>query len=557
MRKFWLVLFLLLFVTAAQAAERGLSEYPARIASFMVRGNHTIPQREILDAVFSKTGEALDPERIRNDLKAIYALGYFEDVTVAYEVVEDGTRVIYQVVENPVLGQIIIEGASTVSSAEISSMMKLKVGGLLNYKTLREDLAAINDNYRKQGYTLARVVDVAVSPDKTRVDFKVVEGIVEEVSLEGNATTLDYVIRREMKTRAGSVFNEDVLAKDLRRVFNLGFFSEINPVFEPGSATDRVRIILKIKETRTNTINFGGGWGEREGWFGFLDLSINNLMGTAQGLMLRGQTGTQLTTYQFKYTNPWFWPEKLGDKTSLALRLWNTQGTDIYLTQQDQINTGWDATIGKTLRDEYSASYTFGTEAVAPRGGASFEAYNSAFIGTTLAYDTRDFWMNPTKGVYHTISLRQGWKFTTITTGYSKVGFDFNIYRPVGVQQVLASHLGMGLGMGDVPLGELYWAGGPNTVRGYGFDEIRRGTRKLLFNLEYRYTFNETFQGVVFFDWGDAWNGGEPDIKNFLSGWGPGLRLNTPLGPIRLDYGVGAGKNAGEGILHFSIGQAF
>ncbi|MBI5699650.1 BamA/TamA family outer membrane protein [Candidatus Saganbacteria bacterium] len=557
MKKVWCLLFLLVLCVSAQAVEQDLTKFPVRIASFAVRGNHTIPQREILDAVFSKVGEALNEERIRNDLKAIYALGYFEDVTVDFEVVEGGTRVIYQVVENPVLTSLTIEGANAVPSSEISSLIKLKVGGLLNYKTLRDDLAAINDNYRKQGYTLARVVDVAVSPDKTQVDFMVVEGIVEEVSLEGNATTLDYVIRREMKTRVGSVFNEEVLAKDLRRVFNLGFFSEINPVFEPGSTTDRVRIILKIKETRTNTINFGGGWGEREGWFGFLDLSINNLMGTAQGLMLRGQTGTQLTTYQFKYTNPWFWPEKLGDKTSLAVRLWNTQGTDIYLTQQDQINTGWDATIGKSLRDEYSASYTLGTEAVSPRGGASFEAYNSAFIGTTLAYDTRDFWMNPTKGVYHTISLRQGWKFTTITTGYSKVGFDFNIYRPVGPQQVLASHLGMGLGMGDVPLGELYWAGGPNTVRGYGFDEIRRGTRKLLFNLEYRYTFNETFQGVVFFDWGDAWNGGEPDIKNFLTGWGPGLRLNTPLGPIRLDYGVGAGKNVGEGILHFSIGQAF
>lgn len=548
---------MMLLCVSAQAAERDLTEFPARIAQLTVRGNHTIPQVEILDAVFSKTGEALNEERIQNDLKAIYALGYFEDVTVDFEVVEGGTRVIYQVVENPILDGLTIEGASAVPSSEITSLMKLKVGGLLNYKTLRDDLAAINNNYRKQGYTLARVVDVTVSPDKTRVEFKVVEGIVEEVSLEGNATTLDYVITREMKTKAGSVFNEEVLAKDLRRVFNLGFFSEINPVFEPGSTTDRVRIILKIKETRTNTINFGGGWGEREGWFGFLDLSINNLMGTAQGLMLRGQTGTQLTTYQFKYTNPWFWPEKLGDKTSLALRLWNTQGTDIYLTQQDQINTGWDATIGKTLRDEYSASYTFGTEAVAPRGGASFEAYNSAFIGTTLAYDTRDFWMNPTKGVYHTISLRQGWKFTSMTTGYSKVGFDFNVYRPAGPQQVWATHLGMGLGTGDVPLGELYWAGGPNTVRGYGFDEIRRGTRKLIYNLEYRYTFNETFQGVVFFDWGDAWYSGEPNFTNFLTGWGPGLRLNTPLGPIRLDYGVGAGKNVGEGILHFSIGQAF
>lgn len=260
-KKVWLLLFLLLFIGAAQAAERNLATFPARIASLVVRGNNTIPQREILDAVFSKTGEALDPERIRNDLKAIYALGYFEDVTVAYEEVENGTRVIYQVVENPVLAKINIEGAGAVSSSEISSLMKLKVGGLLNYKTLRDDLAAINDNYRKQGYTLARVVDVSVSPDKTAVDFKVVEGLVEEVSLEGNATTLDYVIKREMKTKAGAVFNEEVLAKDLRRVFNLGFFSEINPIFEPGSTTDRVRIILKIKETRTNTINFGGGWG--------------------------------------------------------------------------------------------------------------------------------------------------------------------------------------------------------------------------------------------------------------------------------------------------------
>ena len=65
------------------------------------------------------------------------------------------------------------------------------------------------------------------------------------------------------------------------------------------------------------------------------------------------------------------------------------------------------------------------------------------------------------------------------------------------------------------------------------------------------------FQGVFFYDWGGAWNSGLPETSTFLSGWGPGVRVNTPLGPIRLDYGVAGGKAFAEGIMHFSIGQAF
>jgi outer membrane protein insertion porin family len=133
-----------------------------------------------------------------------------------------------------------------------------------------------------------------------------------------------------------------------------------------------------------------------------------------------------------------------------------------------------------------------------------------------------------------------------------------NTFTPFGLEHgVLAWHVGTGIGFGDVPLGEVYWAGGPTSVRGYGLGEVHKGSRKLIANIEYRYTFNETFQAVVFFDWGNAWTLGGPIVSDFLTGWGPGVRLNTPLGPIRLDYGIGGGKNAGEGILHFSIGQAF
>jgi outer membrane protein insertion porin family len=555
MRKYFLIVMLVLIFTGCAFSET--LEVQAKITAIDIRGNRIVPESEIRGALFSKVGEALDEQKIKNDLKAVYVLGYFEDISSDLEKFQDGTKIVFKVVENPVLKKLQIEGNIVFTKNELLPLLKLKEGELLNYKSMRADIETTNQYYKKAGYALSRISDVLVSDDKTEVAFKIVEGVIESVTLEGNEATKDYVILREMKTKPGKVFNEEVLSKDLRRIFNLGFFSELTPVFEPGSSPDKTTLILKIKETRTNTINFGGGYGEREGWFGFTDLAINNLMGTAQGLLLRGQAGQQQTTYQFKYYNPWFLPERLGDRTSFTYRLWNTMGTDIYLTQQDELHIGWDATFGKTLKDDYLASFSLGSERVSPRGSATFEGYNSDFIGTSLSYDTRDYWMNPSKGAYHTISLKEGWKTTSITTNYTKIGLDLNTFIPLRERQVFAWHFGVGYGYGDVPLGELYWAGGPTTVRGYGLNEVHKGARKIIANIEYRYTFNEIFQGVVFFDWGDAWDTGAPAPDNFLTGWGPGLRLNTPLGPIRLDYGIGAGKNAGEGILHFSIGQAF
>ncbi|OGC15404.1 hypothetical protein A3J90_06195 [candidate division WOR-1 bacterium RIFOXYC2_FULL_37_10] len=546
------VLILSLFVGVSYAVKK---DVPAKITAFDVSGNAHIGVQPILGAVFSKVGENIDEEKIQNDLKAIYALGYFDDVQVAFAPYSDGSKVIYKVTENPILNHISIKGNTVYSTSEIIKTMGLNTGEVFNYKDLREGINAVNSKYKDSGYILARIVDA--EHDKGDVKVEIIEGIVEGVSLEGNESTLDYVILREMDTKQGKVFNEEVLGKDLRRIFNLGFFSEVIPAFEPGSSSDKIILVLKIKETRSNTVNFGGGYGEKEGWFGFTDLSINNLMGTAQGLLIRGQFGQELTTYQFKYTNPWFWPEKLGPRTSYTLKFWNTMGTDVYITQQDEWHVGWDMAFGRTIKENLGSSISFGSERVEPRNDATFEAYTSNYVGYSLSVDTRDYWMNPTKGVYNVFSIKQGWKYTNIQTNYLKLGLDFNSFIPLAEKQVLAGHASSGIGFGDVPIGELYWAGGPNTVRGFSIDEMRRGVKKIICNLEYRYTFNETFQGVFFYDWGNAWDGGAPVPSDFISGWGPGIRFNTPLGPIRLDYGVGSGKDTSQGILHFSIGQAF
>ncbi len=423
------------------------------------------------------------------------------------------------------------------------------------------------------------MADVSLIPHTSILRVKIIEGVIESIALDGNDSTRDYVILREVDTRPGRrAQRKDTRKGPAARVQSRIFLRTVKPNFEPGSSPDKIILVLKIKEQKTSTINFGGGYGETEGWFGFVDLSMNNLFGTGHGTMIRAQWGQTLNTYQIKYYYPWFMPEYFGPRTSLTYRVWNTSGADIYGTLLENMNAlrvGWDVALSRPFNEYYSHTFTFGSETVIPLSNTdgsenTLEGYADDFVQYALSYDTRDFWMNPTEGQFYTISVKKGW--TTYhgithegTTNYTKLGMDLNDFIKLAPSQVLALHMGAGVGFGDVPLGELYWCGGANTVRGYFPDEAVLGVRKLIFNLEYRYTFNEMFQGVVFYDFGNAWGdvenaqsvAGAPDFSTFMSGRGFGIRLNTPMGPIRLDYGIGDSRSFGEGVVHFSIGQAF
>jgi outer membrane protein insertion porin family len=561
MKKFPILILLTVFCLLALAGQvRATTDEVAAastITALEIRGNKTVPGKEIMSAVFARVGDGLSEEKVKGDVKAVYSLGYFADVVPSFEPFNKGTRVVINVTENPRVAGLSFEGATVYAQQDLLATLETRTGDLLNFKKMQDDIANINAKYKGDGYMLARVVDVENDKQTNILHFKIIEGKVESIALDGNDNTKDYVILREMNTKPGSVLNENVLKKDLRRVFNLGFFSEVTPNFEAGSSKETVVLQLRIKETRSSTVNFGGGYGQTEGWFGFTDLSINNLMGTAQGLLIRGQVGQQLSTYQFRYTNPWFLPQKLGDHTSFTFRRYLTIGRDIQLTTQDGVYNGFDVAFGKPLKENININWTLGSENVSPYGTSSFDAYRSDTFGVGLSYDTRDFWLNPKEGRYYTVNFKQGFKTTNITTMFSKLDWDLNHFYPVAENQVLAVHAGAGVSIGDVPVGDLYWAGGPNTVRGYYPTDARTGKRKFIFNLEYRLNFSDMFQGVFFYDWGNAWTVGAPDPGQFLSGWGPGVRINTPMGPIRLDYGVPAGKSFSEGIMHFSIGQAF
>ncbi|MFA4858327.1 MAG: BamA/TamA family outer membrane protein [Candidatus Margulisiibacteriota bacterium] len=539
-----------------EAADQPI-EIKQRITAIDIDGNYFVKDKTIQDVIYSRVGETLVEPKIKADLKAIYGLGYFSDVTVDFKNFRDGSKVIFKVLENPVIRTIIIHNNTAISTEELRANLQTTTDKILNFKFLQEDIQTINNLYKDRGYALARVENVDTNAKEHCLNIYITEGLVESIALEGNANTKDYVILRELSTQPGAVFNEKTLSKDLQRVFNLGFFSEINPVFEPGSTKDSIIILLKMKETRTSTVNFGGGYGEADGWFGFIDLSLNNLMGTGRSLMIRGQTGQELATYQFKYADPWFLPDQLGERAGLQLRKWYTMGTDVYFSNEDKVRNGWDVSLSKPLTENVKIAYTLGSEKVNPYNTATFEAYLEDFIGIDFSYDTRDFWLNPSRGSLYTLSLKEGWVYKTSASTFFKAGLDLNQYIFVTLGQTFAAHLGLGAGFGDVPEGEKFYAGGANSIRGYTPSQTKTGTRKFILNLEQRVTFNDVFQGVFFFDWGNAWSSGFIVPSDCILGWGPGVRLTTPLGPIRLDYGVPGGKNFGEGVLHFSIGQAF
>jgi len=526
------------------------------VTSIEVSGVGAQHMRESRDAIFSKVGETFIEQKVQADVKAIYALGYFADVKADTFPYRGGVKVIYVAEENPAVTAVNFDGNMVFSDEALAATMETKIGETLNYSTLREDIKRIDSKYKSAGYLLARVVDVSTDQDGA-LTLKIVEGFIESIKISGNENTQEYVIRRELKTRPGTVLNERTLTRDLRSVFNLGFFSEVNPAFEPGEEPDEIVLVIRVKEQRTSTINLGGGYGEREGWFGFVDLSVNNLFGTGRAMMIRGQSGQELQTYQFKYFDPWVLEDYFGDHLSFTFKRWHTIGSDFYFVGQNEIHNGYDVTFGKPLADVWRLSWSLGSEWVGPYSDSSFEAYDTLTTGLSLSYDTRDIWLNPTEGVFHTVSTRWGWKYCGGVTQFTKYGLDFNFYFPVAERLTLALHAGAGLGVGDVPIGERYWVGSANTVRGFYPSEANLGFRKLQFNAEYRYTFNEIFQGVLFFDFGNAWDTGAPIFGDFLSGEGFGIRMTTPLGPIRLDYAIGNGKEASDGVIHFSIGQAF
>ncbi len=559
-----------------QSLKDGVSAYSdMTVVSVDAVGMVNIPKEDVLKVLQTKAGDKFDMKKIDTDRNSIYDMGYFYDNYPSFEVVPEGVKITYHVMENPILHSIDITGNSVYSTDKIEGMLSEKPGELLNIRTLNADLAKIEASYREDGYILAKLKDISID-ESGNLSLTFNEGILEGYVVKGNDKTKDYVITREMRIKPGEVFDAKKARRSMQRVYNLGFFDDVSVKILPGQQNpDNVIMELTVVEKRTGSFGIGAGYSSVDGLLGMISVGDTNFRGTGDSIKAMyefgGDDGDD-SGYSISYTKPWLDQKE----TTGTFRLYNRKYEyDDYDNHGDIIETydkkseGYELTFGRPI-SEYTTNYlgfkinkteyrghVSDTDRSADKDWIDNNFGETRSIIASQVRDTRDNIYYPTEG-----------SRTGISVEYAGLGGDFDYtkftlngqkYYKVGHAQVIALRGSVGYSPDDLPEAALFEAGGQNSVRGYRDGQFS-GNKMVMGTLEYRFPLANKVQGALFTDVGDAWSGKNwgswssiEDSLSLHSSVGVGVQMQTPIGALRLDYGWGEDG----GRLHFNVGGAF
>ncbi|GAB4117664.1 MAG: POTRA domain-containing protein [Candidatus Caldatribacteriota bacterium] len=557
--------------TLAQTDNQG------KITAIVVEGNENVAKDLIISQIASNLGDVFSKENLEKDMKAIYDLGYFQDVKIKLESFRNGYKVVFTVIENAILKDIKFFGNTIVSEEEMREVMIVKEGQILSYKILKNDLERISQLYKERGYLLIDFAKVDFSQEGI-LSIELIEGRLGKVTVEGNDKTKEKVITREINLKTGDLFNFEKAKKSLQNIYNLGFFEDVSMRLEPGEEPESVIMVIKVIEKDTGKIGVGVGYNTEEGLMGFAEYAEENLFGGGQKLQAELEIGGR-TTYKFYFLEPWF----ANTPTSVGMEAYdkiitreNKEGSTV-IGEYDLERLGGRLILGRKIGESFSLGLELKSEKATYElvSGELPEDINEGWTNTltpTLSYDTRDNVFEPTSGWFHSLSIEKAGDFLGGDYSFTKYNLTLRAYISTKFitdifdlrslenitsklsEGVLALRAAGGIADTSLPSFAEYQVGGMNTLRGYDFNQFS-GDKSLVFNIEYRIPLTDSFQAVIFADWGQAWDYSEAfNLEDLKFGRGLGFRYETPLGPIRFDYGI---NEEGEGKSYFSIGHTF
>lgn len=576
-------------------------------------GNTAFTAREIRKGSKMKTTQdklfsagIFSQDTFDNDLEKVLAFyrehGYVNAGIIKTEVSPDETKrwilisIFLTEGEQYRVGDILLKGNAVFKSEELSAKVTMRKGEIFNEKKLGENKKNIQAFYAEKGYIFASVRDELETLEKDKVinvSFIIREeelAYIDEVIIRGNTKTRDKVIRREVMAKPGERFDGEKIKRTHQNLNNLGYFDQINVDIGPGTAPNRKNLIFDVEEKKTGTFTFGGGYSSVNRVVGFVEISQNNFdignfptfMGGGQTLKLRGDIGSISNNISLSFTEPW-----LMDKpVSLGFDLYDIsrQQSQFSRRDYDEERKGGDISLGWKMFDEWTKTYlTYKYEEVSISNinQAAVQAirneegsFSTSSFGPSIVRSTLDNVFDPASGTRHSLSAEMAGGIFGGDRDFTRYILDSRWYHPVPLDFVFSLHFRGGLveEFGDtvsVPIYERFFLGGSSTVRGYQERDIGPkdttgipvgGDVMLLGNIEFIRPLVEQVKGAVFYDAGYVWDDtSDIELGDLKSSVGIGLRVTTPIGPIRFDYGFALDREPGDkgGRFHFSMGYSF
>jgi outer membrane protein insertion porin family len=563
-----------------------------RVRSVAIEGG-TLPEDRVKSLLRTSDGGyidlgALDADRVA--LREFYlALGYRDVVVDEPHVEIEGTDalVTFGVVEGEryVYSEIAIAGADTTAYESLAAAIALQPGDPFNEVDIADQRRTLLAECREMGYPDCAVnMSQEFSVSDVRIVFLVRQGekrIFGKTIVSGTIRTDDAVVRRELLYREGDVFDSSLLVRARQFLYRTGLYSRVEMTTEerlPGV----MDVHVAVDEAKAGTIDFGLGYGEYDRERGFVELRYRNLFGMNRQGGVRVEASALATRLMVNYTEPWF----LGRRLPARLSLVQEQKKEINLDTGDiryrVRKTTASATIEKQMSERVKAA--FGYEAslvdtydIQPDVEISKEDVGTLLIsGVTpsLAYDTRDNPFDPQRGFFLGASVKTATGMLFSETDFVKTTAFASAYLLIHPRVVLAGSLRGGTSetfadTDELPLVERFFLGGRTTVRGYAQDMLGPlgedgsplgGSSYLVMNAEVRFLVTGSWRLVAFLDGGNVWSdAGDIGVDDLKYSAGGGLQYNTPVGPLRLDYGrkLDPEPDESKGEIHFSLGHAF
>jgi outer membrane protein insertion porin family len=573
-------------VFTAKQLKKVVKTKPANILSFLTKAGRV-------------NSDQLDTDVAA--LREYYQDHGYEDVAVAQPRIDPvgkgNVALTYPITEGPQyhVGTVGVTGPMVFTVDQVRSKLKTRPGNIFSPQDLRDDTKGIGDLYGARGYIdMTAAAETTTAGDHViNVMYKIDEGTqsyIEHINIEGNTRTKDKVIRRELAVYPGEVYNTTLIDVSKARLENLGYFSKDRGVQIYPSDTDipgRKDVNVLVEEARTGSFNFGAGFSSIDSLLGFVEVQQTNFdllnwptfTGGGERFHARFQLGTERTDADLSLTEPYF----LDYQLSLGGELFYSTAnyvSDVY----EQKNYGFDITLRKPINAFSSVRLDYRLEDIKIydlSSGVSDiiqrSAGNHTKSSVTLGYtwDTRDSVYLTRTG--HRVDLSAFVAGGPIGGTVNDWGLDFTgaqyFHLPGDTILLLDAEVADVEDYDSstyVPIFDTLYLGGPNSLRGFRFRAMAPyddkgqpigGDSLARVTAEYTFPIMDRVRGASFYDTGFVNPGAfDMSLNQIASDAGLGLRLDLPIGPVRLDYGIpiqNPHHTSTTGQFNFSIGYQF